>query len=96
MALGIDSGHGVAAHEEVRLRHESRRILGVVVQAAGWAVILFGGVLMLLAIGNHSADRDERFGEGLALLMAGMLVLVAGNYIHHRAAEDGDAADRAG
>ncbi len=81
---------------EAWLRYETRKILGAAVQTAGWAVILLGGVLMLLSIGDHSADRDEHVGEGLALLMAGMLVLVAGNYVHHRDGPDGpDGADGA-
>jgi hypothetical protein len=64
------------------------RSIGTWVLVVGWMVVIAGGVVIVLALGDHDRGRDERAGVGFALLMTGMLIVLAGNYIHHRALVD--------
>jgi hypothetical protein len=67
-----------------------------VVLMTGWAVGAAGLILALTAAGDHGSGRDERAGTGIALVMAGLLVVLVGNYIHHAAvARDGQKAGQA-
>jgi hypothetical protein len=76
-----------------------RTVIGVVVLVVGWSVVAGGGVLLATATFTHAVGRDERAGLGLAVIMGGLLVVLSGNYIHHRAriaAEAEAAAEAAG
>ncbi len=70
------------------------RSIGTWVLVVGWMVVTAGGVVILLALGDHDRGRDERAGVGFALLMSGMLIVLAGNYIHHRALVDDAEPER--
>ncbi len=73
-----------------------QRRLGLVVLVTSWTVGAAGLLLALTAAGDHGAGRDQRAGTGIALLMAGLLVVLVGNYVHHAAvARDGQEAGRA-
>jgi hypothetical protein len=67
--------------------------IGVAVLVVGWSIVVGGGVLIATATLTHAVGRDERAGLGLAVIMGGLLVVLSGNYIHHRAliAADADA-----
>jgi hypothetical protein len=54
----------------------------------GWAVVLVGAVIAVSALVGSSPSRDQLGGEGIALVMAGLMIVLAGNYVHHRALQD--------
>ena len=68
-------------------------IPGRVVRALGGLVLAAG---LLLALGSAvagGAGGQERIGIGLALVMAGVMVLVLGNYLHHAAVRSAGEED---
>jgi hypothetical protein len=64
---------------------KSRKGIGVAVLVVGWSLVVADGVLIATAVTTRSGGGDERAGLGLAVVMGGLLVVLAGNYIHHRA-----------
>jgi hypothetical protein len=50
----------------------------------GWATVAFGAVVAVLGQSGTGGGRAETTGEGLAVVMVGMLIVLAGNYAHHR------------
>jgi uncharacterized membrane protein len=76
----------------------TRKAIGVAVLVVGWSIVVVGGVLIATAAATASGRRDERAGLGLAVVMGGLLVVVAGNYVHHRAfvAADSDVGGQPG
>ncbi len=71
----------------------SEKAVGVAVVVVGWSLVAAGGVLIVTAVATHAGSRDERTGIGLAVIMGGLLVVLAGNYIHHRALVAADSDD---
>ena len=65
-----------------------RRVIGTVVLAVGWSVVLAGVVIIGLGVADHTGGRDEEVGSGIALVMVGMLVVLVGNYVRHRSGDD--------
>ncbi len=69
----------------------TRKRIGAGVLVVGWSLVVAGAVRIATALatgagaGAGAGARDERAGLGLAVIMAGLLVVLAGNYIHHRA-----------
>jgi hypothetical protein len=50
----------------------------------GWTAVAIGVVVAVLGQTGTGGGRAETTGEGLAVLMVGMLIVLAGNYAHHR------------
>ena len=63
----------------------TRRSVGTAILVVGWSIVLSGAVIVVTALAGHSPGRDQRGGDGIALIMAGLMVVLAGNYVHHRA-----------
>jgi hypothetical protein len=63
----------------------TRRRIGLLVLFLAWAIVLAGGILAMVSLLGHSSESDEGAGAGFALIMGGMLVVLMGNYIVHRA-----------
>ncbi len=61
----------------------SRRSVGLAVLILGWSIVAVGVGLLVVGLTSSGPGRDERAGGGLALVMTGMLVVLAGNYGHH-------------
>jgi hypothetical protein len=79
------------------MTRRSGRRPGVGVLVAGWAVVLAGAIVVAVAVAAQSRGRDEMAGGGLALVMVGLMVVLAGNYMHHRSGMDtGDPDTREG
>jgi len=69
----------------------TRPTVGAVLLLVGWVVVVVGSVLVV--IGLTGPGRDETIGSGLAVVMTGMLVVLAGSYAHHRDRPRGHRAD---
>jgi hypothetical protein len=63
----------------------ARKRLGFGVLITAWVIVLAGVILAAVSLISHGADGNERAGIGLALVMGGMLIVLMGNYIVHRA-----------
>ncbi len=63
----------------------ARKRIGFVVLVVAWIVVLAGAILAIASLTGHAADSDEHAGIGFALVMGGMLIVLMGNYIVHRA-----------
>jgi hypothetical protein len=61
----------------------TRRTIGAAVLAVGCSVVAAGVLVIVLGTVGGGTGRDETVGSGIALLMAGMLVVLAGRYVHH-------------
>jgi hypothetical protein len=67
---------------------QGRRRFGLAVLVVGWVVVASGASFVVVALAGRPAVRDERAGVGIAVIMAGMLVVLAGTYVHHRTGTD--------
>jgi hypothetical protein len=63
----------------------TRKRIGFTILTLAWAVVLSGAVLAVVSLTGHDANSDEHAGIGFALIMGGMLIVLMGNYIVHRA-----------
>lgn len=64
---------------------------GRAVLVVGRAVVAAGALLALAGLGVRPAWRQEVVGVGLALIMAGLMVVLLGNYLRHAEERDGPA-----
>ncbi len=76
-------GHRSAPGGRTRLSAR-RPTAGGVMLLLGWATVAFGAVVAVLGQSGTGGGRAETTGEGLAVVMVGMLIVLAGNYAHHR------------
>jgi hypothetical protein len=50
----------------------------------GWGTVVAGVLVLVIGLTATGGGRAQTTGEGLAVVMVGMLVVLAGNYAHHR------------
>ena len=63
--------------------------------SVGWSVVVAGALVVAIALVAAPAGRDQVAGWGLAAVMTGLLVVVAGNYLRHAVERDGWAGQPA-
>jgi hypothetical protein len=67
-----------------RTLSERRPTVGGVLLVLGWTTVAIGAVVAVLGQTGSGGGRAETTGVGLAVVMVGMLIVLAGNYAHHR------------